>query len=109
MAQFCCDQSAVAMRLKARLASGKLALFTRRNTTSRTRDSEYLFWAEFCFHGGEILPQTHVQKWSIPNSYGKYLQGSVVVPGAIPACFTGSCWPPSGEMVAPQSLHATRS
>jgi hypothetical protein len=97
------------MRLFAGLTSDQLALLSRLGTTSRTTDSEYLFWAEFSFHDGEILPQTHVQKWSILNSYGNYLQGSVVVPGAIPACFTGSCWPPSWEMVAPQSLHAMRS
>jgi hypothetical protein len=90
LAQFCCDQSAVAMRLFAGLTSAQLALLSRLGTTSRTMDSEYLFWAEFSFHDGEILPQTHVQKWSILNISGNYLQGSVVVPGAIPACSTGS-------------------
>src|ERR1039458_9754899 len=39
--------------LRARLASAKLALFSRSSTASWTRDSEYLFWAEFCFHGAE--------------------------------------------------------
>ena len=98
LAQFCCDQSAVTVRLFASQSRAQLALLSRLGTTSRTMDSEYLFWAEFSFHDGEILPQTHVQKWSILNSYGNYLQGSVVVPGGIPACFTGSCWPPSAGL-----------
>ena len=50
----CCGQSAVTMWVGARLASCKLTLFTRCSTTSRTTDSEYLFWAEFLFHG-EIM------------------------------------------------------
>jgi hypothetical protein len=54
----CCDQSAVPMRLVARLASVKLALLPRSGTTSRTRDSEYLFWAEFCFHEGDNAAKT---------------------------------------------------
>jgi hypothetical protein len=45
--QFCCDQSAVAMRLCAGHAGDQLALLCRLGTTSRTTDSEYLFWAEF--------------------------------------------------------------
>jgi hypothetical protein len=40
-----CDQSPVAMRLAARLASIKLTLLIRTSTTSRTTDSEYLLWA----------------------------------------------------------------
>jgi hypothetical protein len=64
------------MRLCAGQAGAQLALLSQLGTTSRTMDSEYLFWAEFSFHGGEILPQTHVQKWSILNSYGNYLKGS---------------------------------
>jgi hypothetical protein len=59
-------------------AGAQLALLSRLGTTSRTTDSEYLFWAKFSFHGREILPQTHVQKWSILNSYGYYLRGTVV-------------------------------
>jgi hypothetical protein len=47
LAQFCCDQSAVAMRLFAGLTSAQLALLSRLGTTSRTLDSEYQFWAEF--------------------------------------------------------------
>ena len=43
----CCNQSAVAMRLGARLASTKLALLSRSSATSRTMYSEYLFWAQF--------------------------------------------------------------
>ena len=44
------------MRLGARLATTKLTLRLRSSTTSWTTDSEYLFWAEFFFHGGEIVP-----------------------------------------------------
>jgi len=52
------------MRLGARLASTKLTLFPRSSTTSRTTDSEYLFWAEFPLHE-EIMPPNDVQEWSI--------------------------------------------
>jgi hypothetical protein len=72
-AQFYCDQSAVAMRLCAGLTSAKLALLSRSSTTSRTGDSEYLFWTEFSFHGGEILPQTHVQKMVNPEQLWQFL------------------------------------
>ncbi len=65
------------MRLGARLTSTKLTALPRSSTTSRTRDSEYLFWAKFFFHGGKIVPQNQVQEWSILNSYGNYLQGIV--------------------------------
>jgi hypothetical protein len=54
LGSICCDQSAVAMRLAARLASIKLTLLPRTSTASRTTDSEYLFWAEFFFHGVDI-------------------------------------------------------
>ena len=46
----CCNQSAVAMRLGARLASAKLALLSRSSATSRTTYGEYLFWAQFPIH-----------------------------------------------------------
>jgi hypothetical protein len=52
-----CDHSAVAMRIGAGLASAKLTLLPRSSTTSRTRDSECLFWTEFFFHAGEMMPQ----------------------------------------------------
>jgi hypothetical protein len=58
VSSICCDQSAVAMRLRAQLASAKRTLLPRSSTTSRTTDSEYLFWIEFLFHGGEIIPPT---------------------------------------------------
>ena len=45
-----CYQSAVAMRIGARLASGKFALFPRSSTTSRTANSEYLLRAQFFCH-----------------------------------------------------------
>jgi hypothetical protein len=44
------------MRFRARLTSRKLTLFPRSGTTSRTVDSEYLFWAEFLFHGRDNAP-----------------------------------------------------
>jgi hypothetical protein len=54
----CCDQAAVAMGLRARLARAKLALLSRSSTASWTTDSEYLLRAEFSFHGcREIIPQ----------------------------------------------------
>ena len=102
LAQFCCDQSAVAMRLFAGLTSAQLALLSRLGTTSRTTDSEYLFWAEFSFHDGEILPQTHLQKWSILNGYGNYSGG--MLSSLLP--FLLALQGHAGEMVAPQSLQA---
>jgi hypothetical protein len=46
----CGDQSTVTMRLTARLASSKLALFALTSTTGRTTDNEYLFAVGFFFH-----------------------------------------------------------
>jgi hypothetical protein len=54
----CCDPSAVAMRFVAWLASVKLAFLSWLGTTGWTRDSENLFWAEFCFHDRGTIPQT---------------------------------------------------
>jgi len=54
LGSICCDQSAVSMRLAARLASINLTLLPRTSTTSRTTDSEYLFWAELFLHGVDI-------------------------------------------------------
>src|SRR5450631_1914163 len=54
LGSICCDQSAVTMRLVARLASIKLTFLPRTSTTSRTTDSEYPCWAEFFFHGVDI-------------------------------------------------------
>src|SRR5689334_3898502 len=51
------NQPAVAMRLRAGLASSKLTHLPRSSTTGWTTDSEYLFWGEFFFHSGEIMPQ----------------------------------------------------
>lgn len=65
------------MRLVARLASVKFALLPRTSTTSGTTDSECLFWAEFFFHRVDIMPQTHVQEWSILNSSRNYSPGIV--------------------------------
>ena len=52
-----CYQSAIAMRIGARLASAKFTLLPRSGSTSRTANSEYLFWAEFFCH-----TNLHVQK-----------------------------------------------
>jgi hypothetical protein len=50
----------------ARLACTKLTLLPRGSTTSRTTDSEYLFQAEFFFHGAEIVSQhLYVREWSV--------------------------------------------
>src|ERR1700676_2648778 len=65
----CCHQSTVTMRFRAGLTSSKLALFPRSGTTSRTMDSEYLFWADFFFHG-EIMSQNRCTRWSILTSCG---------------------------------------
>lgn len=46
------------MRLGARVSGAKFALLSRSSTTRRTRDSEYLFWAEFFFHcRGDNAPE----------------------------------------------------
>jgi hypothetical protein len=45
-----CDQSAVAVRLSARLACTKLTLLTRSRATRRTLDGKYVFGSEFLFH-----------------------------------------------------------
>jgi hypothetical protein len=39
------------MRLGARLASSKVALFPLAGTAGRTSDNQYLFGVEFFFHG----------------------------------------------------------
>jgi hypothetical protein len=54
---FLCEQSAVTMRVGARLAGAKRTLFPWSSTTSWTTDDECLFWAGFFFHVGEIMPQ----------------------------------------------------
>jgi hypothetical protein len=56
------------MRFYAGLASTKLTLLPRSSTSSRTTDSEYLFWAELFLHREEIMPQNHAQEWSMLNS-----------------------------------------
>ena len=63
----CCDQSAVAVRFDALLASSQFALFSRSSTASGTGDSKYLCWARFCFLR-EIMPKTHGKRWSILNT-----------------------------------------
>jgi hypothetical protein len=46
------------MRLVAQVSGAKLALLSRSSTTRRTRDSKYLFWAEFFFHcQGDNAPE----------------------------------------------------
>jgi hypothetical protein len=45
------NQSAVEVGTGARFASSKLTLLARNRTTSWTANSEYLFQAEFLFHG----------------------------------------------------------
>ena len=45
-----CDQSAVYVRIIARLTSAKFTLLPRSGSTSRTADGEYLLWVEFLFH-----------------------------------------------------------
>jgi hypothetical protein len=71
------------MRLCAGQASSKLTLLPRSSATGRTAESEYLFWVRFSFHGGEILPQTHVQEmvnveqlsnclWHFPACFGSF-------------------------------------
>jgi hypothetical protein len=52
-----CYQSAVAMRVGARLASAKFTLLPRSGSTGRTANREYLLWAEFFCH-----TNLHVQK-----------------------------------------------
>jgi hypothetical protein len=49
------------MRLGARFASGKLTLFSGSSTTSRTRNGEYLFLAEFGFHREIMRPNPHTR------------------------------------------------
>ena len=44
------------MRRCAGQASSKLAFLSRSSTTSRTTDGEYLSWAQFFFHGEEMMP-----------------------------------------------------
>jgi hypothetical protein len=46
----CCNQSAVTMRLGARLTSAKLTLFFRSGTTGWTTDRQHLFTGEFSRH-----------------------------------------------------------
>jgi hypothetical protein len=45
-----CYQSAVAMRVGARLASAKFTPLPRSGSTGRTANREYLLWAEFFCH-----------------------------------------------------------
>jgi len=44
------------MWLGARLPSAKLTLFSRPSTASGATNRQYLFWTEFFFHGGEMMP-----------------------------------------------------
>ena len=54
------------MRVGAGLASAQLTFLTRCSATSRTRDSEYLFWAEFGLHGeGENTPPSATGLFSL--------------------------------------------
>jgi hypothetical protein len=57
------------MGLISRLAGTEFTLLPRSCTTRRTTDSEYLFYAEFFFHVGQIMPQNQVQEWSVLTSY----------------------------------------
>jgi hypothetical protein len=68
------------MRFRAGLTSSKLTLFSRSGTTSGTMDSEYLFWAEFFFHG-EIMPQNRCTRWSILTSCGTRTSAQGVTAG----------------------------
>jgi hypothetical protein len=51
----CCDQSAVTVRIGARLASAEFAPLPWTGSTSRTSDSEYLFCADGLLHGPERM------------------------------------------------------
>jgi hypothetical protein len=48
------------MRIGARLTRAEFAFLSELGTTSRTRDSEYLFWAEDFLHGQERIAQLAV-------------------------------------------------
>jgi hypothetical protein len=54
----CCEQSAVAMRVVARLASVKLAFLSWLDTTGWTRDRGNLLWGKFFAHGRGTIPRT---------------------------------------------------
>jgi hypothetical protein len=54
----CCEQSAVAMRVVARLASVQLAFLSWLNTTGWTRDRGNLLWGEFFSHSRGTISQT---------------------------------------------------
>jgi hypothetical protein len=77
-----CYQSAVAMRVGARLASAKFTLLPRSGSTGRTANSEYLFWAEFFCHTnlhvqkvGHQFRQAHLDGLRPPdNGHGPILQ-----------------------------------
>jgi hypothetical protein len=56
------------MRVGARLASCKLTLFSGRSATGRTADSEYLFWAEFLFHGENNAPNPQTRMVNFERS-----------------------------------------
>lgn len=56
------------MRFGAGLTNRKLTLFSRSSTTRRTADS--LFRVEVFFHGGEIMPQSEVEEWSVLTTQG---------------------------------------
>jgi hypothetical protein len=51
----CCDQSAVTVRIGARLAGAEFAPLPWTGSTSRTSDSEYLFCADGFLHGPERM------------------------------------------------------
>jgi len=80
----CCDQSAVAMGLRARLARAKLASLTRRSTASWTTDSEHLLWAEFSFHVRRDHPSKPMHKngqsWTLCALTGnpEYVDGELL-------------------------------
>jgi len=52
----CCIQSAIPMRLRARLPSTKFTFLSRSCATGRTSDSEHLFWVEFLSHKENTAP-----------------------------------------------------
>ena len=56
------------MRLASGLTRTKFTPLSPSRPTSRAPNSENLFWAEFFFHGRDIMPQTQVHGWSILNT-----------------------------------------
>ena len=75
-----CDQSAVAVRIIAWLATDEFTLLFRFGTASRTLHGEYLLWAEVIFHREMLLRNPNSGMVNFEQRIGIVVETSLIDP-----------------------------